>query len=79
MFDLGFDEQLTLELIAAKGEHTVFDGGTLCVLHQKGLVEMSIHGWDVTPLGRLIVDDFEVVEAPCGPVSAPAASATAHG
>lgn len=64
MFDLDIDEQQTLELIATRGEHTVFDGHTLCGLHQKGLVEMSIDGWDVTPLGRLIVEDFEVIEDP---------------
>lgn len=56
MFDLKTEERVALELIAERGEHTVFDGSTLCGLHQRGLVAMSIDGWDVTPLGKIVVE-----------------------
>jgi hypothetical protein len=61
MFNLAAEEQRTLELIASRGEHTVFDGGALCGLFDRGLVALSIDGWEVTPLGRLIVDGLDVV------------------
>lgn len=61
MIDLDVEQQLTLELIATKGEHVVFDGGTLCGLHDKGLVEMSIDGWDLTNLGRFVLEFREPV------------------
>lgn len=54
MLNLDADERVTLELIASRGEHVVFDGSTLSELHDKGLVEISIDGWNVTPLGRFV-------------------------
>lgn len=57
MTELDTDARSALELIASRGEHVVFDGSTLCDLRRKGLVRMSIEGWDVTPLGRRIVED----------------------
>lgn len=55
MLDLAPDERTTLELIDTPSPEAVFDGSTLIGLHDKGLVEMSIEGWTVTPLGRLML------------------------
>ncbi|MFC7051348.1 hypothetical protein ACFQI3_01445 [Hansschlegelia quercus] len=56
MKDLAPEEQFTLELVAAGGEHTVVDHVALQRLETIGLVELSNEGWDVTPLGACVVD-----------------------
>lgn len=61
MFDLGFDEQAALELVAGRGEHTVVDRSTLLGLRDNGLVEMADDGWSLTRLGDLASETSEAL------------------
>lgn len=54
MFDIEVEEQSTLALLATRKERQKFDGSMLHSLYRKGLVEISLDGWTVTPLGRIV-------------------------
>ncbi|MFD1701560.1 hypothetical protein ACFSCV_00935 [Methylopila henanensis] len=44
-------ERETLMQLAQRTPFEVFDGSTLCELHEKGLVAFEVTGWEVTPQG----------------------------
>ncbi|GLK80830.1 hypothetical protein [Methylopila turkensis] len=44
-------ERDTLMQLAHRTAFEVFDGSTLCELHEKGLVAFEVTGWEVTPEG----------------------------
>lgn len=54
MWELAYDERATLGIIAERSDFAVLDGDTLCKLHERGLIDFSIDGWEVTPLGRVV-------------------------
>lgn len=62
MWDLGYDERATLGMIVERSEHAVLDGETLCRLHERGLIDLSMEGWEVTPLGRVVSELVEPLD-----------------
>lgn len=58
MSKLGFYDRAILELVAARGEHTVLDRSTLARLRDDGLVEMARDGWSLTSFGERVMDDL---------------------